>query len=73
MYSYMRDNMRRGRHREDKIVLDEDKYDGFMQNWINMLCTYNHMENLVIGFFRGVMVLIENQIMRAYVRRMSQN
>ena len=38
-----------------------------------MLCTYNHMENLVIGFFRGVMVLIENQIMRAYVRRMSQN
>jgi len=58
VYAFMRDNLKRVKHRSDKVVMTEDFYDGFMQNWIRSYCTYNNVESTVVSFFRGVTVLL---------------
>ena len=41
VFSYLRDNMRRLRHKFDKIILPEDKYYPFMQEWMKYHYSYN--------------------------------
>ena len=42
-----------------------------MQHWINFYCTYN-LETAPLHFFRAVLVLLENQLMLAYLRLLPQ-
>jgi len=70
---FMRDSLRRVKHRVDKVALGVDKYDGFVQNWISSYCAYNHVDSSVVGFFRGIMALLENQIILAYLRTLTTN
>lgn len=49
----------------DKIILDQSKYYFFIQHW--MKCYYNYnIEITVSSFFKGILALLENQILREY-------
>lgn len=57
VHAYMRDTMSRLRHRQDKIVMTEEQYEPFMQEWIKCYCNYN-LEAALGYFFRGVLILL---------------
>lgn len=59
-----------GVHSEDKIVLGEEHYYGFMQNW--MKCYYGYGQELnVRAAFQAILVLLENQILRSYLQSLT--
>lgn len=70
VHSFMRETLGRLRHRQDKVVLEEDQYEPFMQEWLKCYCNYN-LEVALGYFFRGVLVLLENQLLRAYTATLS--
>ena len=63
----MREAMRRVRHKNDKIVMEEASYDLFMGEWLKCYCNYN-VETTTGYFFRAVLILLENQLMRSYLQ-----
>lgn len=70
--AYMRETMSRLRHRQDKIVLQEEQYEAFMQEWLKCYCNYN-LEAALGYLFRGVLILLENQLLRAYTFTLTQS
>jgi hypothetical protein len=69
---FIRDSMKRVKHKYDKIAIGTDKYDGFVQSWVTSYCNFNHLDSCLIGFFRAIMVLLENQIILAYLKTLTQ-
>jgi hypothetical protein len=70
VYAYMREVLKKLPHREDKVVMEVDKYDRFVQEWFT--CYYNfNVEVTISYFFKALLLLAENQILAAYVRGMT--
>jgi hypothetical protein len=57
VYTYIKDTMKKVRHRSDKIVLPEEKYLEFAQEW--MKCYYNYNIDITVSyFFKAVLALL---------------
>ena len=35
--------MKRVKHKSDKIILNPNQYDSFIENWIRSYCTYGNL------------------------------
>jgi len=62
VYNYIRESFKKN---TDKIIMEKDKYLGFMQEWTK--CYFNYrLELMTNNFFKGILALLENQILLDY-------
>jgi len=59
-------------HSNDAILLPPERYFDFMQNWLKYFYSYS-LEASTKQFFKGISVLMDNQIMIAYCNTLTQN
>ena len=70
VYAYIREVMRKVAQRNDKIVLPAEKYLDYMQEWMKYYYNYN-MDTTISYFFKGVLALLENQLLAHYFSTLS--
>ena len=57
--------------RSDKIVLSEDKYYYYMQEWLKCYYSYS-IDTTVSYYFKGILALLENQLLIRYTGTLTQ-